>query len=103
MRYQRSSYSQQEHDNVEIICFDNKMYVMLTMRRRVLYWYQFYANHPGGSRPENTIQHVCYWKLLVMQAELSVKMCNKCQQFKKTKTLYGKLLPKIIAVLKPWN
>ena len=85
MRYQRSSYSQQEHDNVEIICFDNKIYVLLTMCRRVLYWYPLYVNHPGGSRPEIIIQHVCYWKLLVMQVDLSVKICNKYSTVQKEK------------------
>ena len=30
-------------------------------------------------------------------------MFKKCQQFKDKKTLYGKLLPNIIAALKPWK
>ena len=36
-----------------------------------------------------------------MQAELYAKLCNKFQQFKNGKTLYGHLPPKIIAELKP--
>ena len=69
----------------------------------VLDWYQFYLNHPGGSIITNTIYKVCYWKLLTMQADLSIKMCKKCQHFKNRKTLYGQLSPKIIAVLKLQN
>ena len=49
---QGSGYSMQELDNVEIICYDSKIYVPQSMRRRVLDWYHLYLNHPGGSRLE---------------------------------------------------
>ena len=71
------------------------------MCRRVLYWYQLYLNNPGGSRLENTIWHVFYYKGFVIQSQLSVKTCKKFQQFKKRKTIYGQLPPKIISALKP--
>ena len=35
--------------------------------------------------------------------DLSVKTCNKFQQFKKRKTVYGHHPPNIITALKPWN
>ena len=71
------------------------------MRRRVLDWYHFYPNHPGGSRLAKKNQELCYWKGLVTQVELFAKMCKTCQQFKKRKTLYGHLPPKNIVELKP--
>ena len=58
IRDQRSGYSQQELDNVEIIYFDNDIYVQLTTRRCVLYFYHFYINHPGGIRLANIIRQV---------------------------------------------
>ena len=68
----------------------------------MIYWYHFYINHPGGSRILNTIWHVYYFKGLLTKAELSVKTCNQCQQFKHKKTIYGKLPTNIVASLKPW-
>ena len=47
---QGSSYSMQELDDVEIICYERKIYVPQSMCRRVLDWYHLYINHPGGSR-----------------------------------------------------
>ena len=73
------------------------------MRRPVLDWYHFYLNHPGGSRLAKIIREVCYWKILVTQADMFAKMCNTCQQFKKGKTVYGSMSPKNIAKLKMWD
>ena len=73
------------------------------MHRHVLYWYHFYLNHLGGSRLENTIRQVCYWKVLVSHAELSVKTCKKFQHFKNRKTIYEQLKTRIITALKLCN
>ena len=48
--YQVYGYPMQALDNVEIIYYDRKLYMPQSMRRRVLDWYHFYLNHPGGSR-----------------------------------------------------
>ena len=71
--------------------------------RHVLDWYHFYINHPGGSRHGKKIREVCYWKVLIAQAELFAKTWKMCQQFKKRNTLYGNMPPKNIAELKPWD
>ena len=100
---QVSGYPKQELDNVEIICYDSKIYVPQSLCRRVLDWYQLYLNHPGVNGLAKTIQEVCYWKFLVTHVDLFSKMCKTCQQFKKRETLYGHLPPKNIAELKPWD
>ena len=93
----------QELNDVEIICYDRKIYLPQSLCRRVLYWYHFNLNHPGGSRLAKTIRGVCYWKGLVTQAKLFAKMCNTCRHFKKIKSIYGHLPPKNIVELKPWD
>ena len=98
-----SGYSKQELDDVDIICYDSKIYVPQSMHRRVLDWYHFYLNHPGVSRLDKTTRGVYYWKSLVTQEELFAKMFKTCQQFKKIKTLYEHLPPENIAELKPWD
>ena len=65
MKYHICGYSHQVLDNVEIICFDKKIYVMLTICIHVLDWYHFCIDHPGGSRLRNNIRKVCYWGGLV--------------------------------------
>ena len=100
---QRSSYSMQYSDDVDIICHDSKIYVPQNLHRCVLDWYHFYLNHPGGSRLAKTIREVRYWKGLVTQVEMISKTCKTCKQFKNRKTLYGYLTPKNIAELKPWD
>ena len=47
---QASGYCKQELDDVEIICYDSKIYVPKSLCIRVLDWYHFYLNPPGGSR-----------------------------------------------------
>ena len=60
-------------DDVKIICYDRKIYVPQSLHRRVIDWYHFYLNHPGGIRLEKKIREVCYWKDVVTQAELFAK------------------------------
>ena len=71
-----SGYSNQYLENVKIICYDGKFYVLQTMNRLVLDWYTFYINHSGGIRIAKIIREVCYWKSLVTQAELYAKPCK---------------------------
>ena len=96
-------YSQQELNDFEIICFDKKSYMPLTLHKGVKYLYHLYINYLSGIRLEYTIRQVCYWKGLVLQVGFSLKMCKKFQHFKKRKIVYGKMTPNIIAALKPWN
>ena len=51
----RSGYYKQAIDNAEMICYYGKMYTPQTLHRRVLYWYHFYIQHPGGIRLVKTI------------------------------------------------
>ena len=71
------------------------------MRRRVLDWYHFYLNHPGGGRLTKTTREVCYWEGLVKQAEMFAETRKICQQLKNRRTLYEHLTPKNISELKP--
>ena len=96
-----SGYSMEYIDDVEIICYDRKVYVPQSLHIHGIDWYNFYLNQPGGSRLLKTIQEICYWKGLVMQANLYVNTCKTYQQSKERKTICGNLKPKIISELKP--
>ena len=45
-----SGYYKQALNNVEIICYDRKIYVPQTLHRSVIYWCHFFINHPSGRR-----------------------------------------------------
>ena len=47
--YQGSSYSNQNIDDIKIICYNRKIHLPQILHRSVLYWYHFYLNNSGGS------------------------------------------------------
>ena len=93
----------QDLGDVNIICYDSKIYVPQILCRRVLDWYHLYLSHPDGSRLPKTILEVCYCKVIVTQSEMFAKTCKNFQQFKNRKTIYGHLPHKNIVELKPWD
>ena len=52
-------YSDQYINDVNIICYDRKIYVMKNMWRCVIYWYHLYFNNPCGSRLTKKSREVC--------------------------------------------
>ena len=83
-------------EELVLIFLSTKIFVPQTILRSVIYLYLIYINHPGGGRLANTIQQLCYLKVLVMQEEVSVKPCKTCKQVKHSKVCYEHLPPNII-------
>ena len=100
---QGSGYSRKVLDDVDLIYYDIKIYVLQTMCRHVLDCYHLYLNNTGGNRLVNTIREVCSWKGLVIRADFYAKPWKICQQFKSRQTLHGHLPLKSIAEQKPWD
>jgi hypothetical protein len=98
-----SRYEKREFDDVELVFYDDRIYVPSSLRRRTLEWYHHYLNHPGGDRLANTLLQVCYWKGLTSQAKKFAKHCKICQRFKRKNKRYGKLPPKEIEQMTPWH
>ena len=98
-----SRYNIQELEGLDIVMYENKIYVPEPLRGRTLHWYHHYLSHPGGDRLAQTLSTICYWKGLQNQSKMFCKKCETCQKFKKRKTRYGHLPPKNIGVLKPWE
>ena len=66
-------------------------------------WYHHYLNHPGGERLYKTLEQVCYWKGMVNQCIQFCKRCKECQKHKPRKIKYGKVPPKNVGPLQPWD
>ena len=96
----RSSYFRQALAKVKIIGNDIIIGIPSTLLRSVLERYHIYLNRPVGSIFAKIIQEFCYCKGLVTQANLYSKTVKIFQQFKKRKTIYENLPPKIISELK---
>ena len=63
----------QELDDVEIFCYDSKIYVTQSMRIGVLDWYHFYLNHPGGSRLAKNPERYVIGKALSRKRRCSLR------------------------------
>ena len=90
-------------DGIEIVTYEDKIYVPKILRKRTIEWYHYFLNHPGGDRLYKTINRVCYWKGMSSQANNFCQKCKECQQHKPRKRKYGQLPPKNIGELVPWE
>ena len=80
---------------MELIHYDQKIYVPKSLRERVVDWYHKFLVHPGRTRMEATIRQSFTWPGLTPQVEKHCKTCHECQLFKKQRKKYGHLPPKV--------
>ena len=99
----KSGYKLNTLDEIELITYENKIYVPKSLRQRTIEWYHYFLNHPGGDRLYKTINQVCYWKGMASQANNFCQKCRECQLYKSRKRKYGELPPKNIGELTPWQ
>ena len=99
----KSGYNISTLDEIELVTYEDKIYVPKTLRKRTLEWYHYFLNHPGGDRLYNTINRVCYWKGMATQANNFCQKCKGCQLHKPRKRKYGQLPPKNVGELTPWS
>ena len=78
----KSGYNINTIDNVELVTYEDKIYVPKSLHCKTLEWYHDYLNHPGGDRLYHTLQMVCYWKGMLTQAANFCKRCDDCQRHK---------------------
>ena len=95
LRDKQSRYKKKSPNDVELIFYDNRIYVPSSLHWWALEWYP-------GDRLANTLVQVCYWKGLMSQAKNFTKHCDVCQKFKRKNKRYGKLPPKEIAIMQLW-
>ena len=100
---QESRYKVSTIDGIEIVTYEDKIYVPTKLRNRTIEWYHHFLCHPGADRLHNTINRVAYWKGMAKQITLFCMKCEICQRHKKRKRKYGKLPPKNVGELIPWQ
>ena len=50
--------------DIELICYNGKIVILLLLQKYVLHWYHTYLLHPGITRTEETIRQHFHWKNL---------------------------------------
>ena len=96
------SYSKQIVEDVELITYENKIYIPSKLQARVVAWYHEYLAHPGITRLEATIRQIYTWPKLRDHVHEHCRTCDKCQLSKKQRKKYGHLPPKD-AEATPWK
>ena len=99
----KSGYNIMTFENVEIIAYQNCIYVPSSLRRRTIDWYHYFLNHPGGDRLYHTLAKICYWKGIASQRGSFCRHCPDCQKFKSRKRKYGHVPPRNFGDLVPWE
>jgi transposase InsO family protein len=95
-------YSTSIIEEVQVVLYDEKIYVPKDLRNQVVSWYHEYLCHPGMNRTEQTIRQNFTWPGLRTTVEAHCKTCHKCQLNKKQRKKYGHL-PAKEAEYEPWT
>jgi hypothetical protein len=86
-----------------VITYENKIYIPISLRKRIVWWYHTYLQHPGITRMEATLRHNLTWPNLRKDVEAAIKNCNECQIGKKVRKKYGDLPEKVAERPIAWN
>jgi transposase InsO family protein len=89
-------------EGVEVITYNDKIYIPHHLQQRVVAWYHEYLAHPGQSRTEATIRQNFTWPKLRDHVNYFCSTCPQCQIYKKQRKKYGHL-PAKEAEVKPWR
>jgi hypothetical protein len=79
-----------------VITYDNNIYIPQSLRKRIVWWYHTYLQHPGITRMEANLRQNLTWPNLKKDVEAAVKNLHECQIGKKVKNKYGDLSEKMV-------
>ena len=102
LKLQADDFHLKKVEDVELVHFQEKIYVPSSLTSRICTWYHDTLVHPGKTRMENTIRRIFYWPGMRTQIEHYVKTCHECQVSKKGRRKYGHV-PAKQAETKPWS
>jgi hypothetical protein len=85
------------------ITYDNKIYIPISLIKRIVWWYHTYLINPGITRMEATLTQNLTWPNLTKDVEAAVKNCHECQIGKKVRKQYGFLPEKLAERSIAWN
>jgi hypothetical protein len=66
-------FSERTVERYTVITYDTKIYIPVSLRKRVVRWYHTYLQHPGITRMEATLRQNLTWPNLIKDVEAAVK------------------------------
>jgi hypothetical protein len=86
-----------------VITYDNKIYIPISLRKRIVCWYHTNLQHPGITRMEATLRQTLTWPNPRKDVEDAVKNCHEYQICKKVRKKYGDPPEKMAERPIAWN
>jgi hypothetical protein len=86
-----------------VITYDNKIYIPQSLKKKIVWWYHTYLQHPGITRMEANLRQNLTWPNLREDVEAAVKKINECQIGNKVRKKYGDLPEKLAERPIAWN
>jgi hypothetical protein len=96
-------FSERIVERSTVITYDNKIYIPISLRKRIVWWHHTYLQHPGTTRMEATLIQNLTWPNLIKDVEAAVKSWHECQIGKKVRKKYGDLPEKMAEIPIAWN
>jgi hypothetical protein len=84
-------FSERIVERSTVITYEIKIYIPISLRKRKVWWYHTYLQHPGITIMEATIRQNINWPNLRKDVEAAVKNCHECQIGKKMRKQFGGL------------
>jgi hypothetical protein len=86
-----------------VITYDSKIYIPISLRNRIVWWYHKQLQHTGITRMKATLIQTLTWPNLKTDVEAAVKNCHECQISKKARKNYGRLPETLTERPIAWN
>jgi hypothetical protein len=69
-------FSEKIVERSTVITYDNKIYIPISLRKRIVSWYHTYLKHRGITRMEATLRQNLTCPILRKDVEAAVKSCH---------------------------
>jgi hypothetical protein len=86
-----------------VITYEKKMCIPQSLRKRIMWWYHTYLQHPGITRMEATLRQNLTWLNVRKVVEAAVRNCHERQIGKKVRKKYGEIPEKLAERSIAWN
>jgi hypothetical protein len=67
-------FSERIVERSTVITYDNKIYIPISLRKRIVWWYHTYLQHPGITRIEATLRQKLAWPNLKRMWKLQLRI-----------------------------
>jgi hypothetical protein len=72
------NFSERTIERSKVIAYEKKTYIPQSLRKRIVWWYHTYIQHPGITRMEATPRQNLIWPNIRKGVEAAIKNCPEC-------------------------